>query len=351
MMFAATPFLIAPIAERFTVSEGLAGLVSVAQVSTFAAASFLCPRYLRPNGKLVRLGSFLLALFNVFSVLSGHFAVLVVFRGAAGAAAGMLTWLTWSNAMQRKDSMPSIAATGPIAALVAAPVLSLLSERGDQPVYLFLAVVTIPAIVLIAPVSGKRRKKGVISASRSNRVLLLALAGLTFFGSALFINESIIARDIHGLTPFAASIAFSLNAFGGLVGARLSTRHRHPGWFMASIGVGAAMTVFGPPALFYVGMFWWGFAFWMAVPGVLQMLVDRSLEPSERAGDGQGIMAAGRSLGPLLGGVFVNGDALPGLAAVAAAGIGVSGLTVVGVKEGRERLPPTDSGTIDQRGS
>ena len=47
--------------------------------------------------------------------------------------------------------------------------------------------------------------------------------------------QSIIARDIHGLTPFAASIAFSLNAFGGLVGARLSTRHRHPGWFMASI--------------------------------------------------------------------------------------------------------------------
>jgi MFS family permease len=278
-----------------------------------------------------------------------QFAVLLGLRVVAGTAAGVLTWLAWTNAMQRRGSMPSIAATGPVTALVAAPLLSLLSERGDQPVYFVLAILTVPAFILLAPVSGKRRRKGVISASRSNRVLLLALCAMTFFGSCLYINESIIARDIHNLTPFAASIAFSLNAFGGLIGARLSTRHKHPGWYMASIGLGAVITVFGPPAFFYVGMFWWGFAFWMAVPGVLQMLVDRSLEASERAGDGQGVMAVGRSLGPVLGGFFVNSGALVPLAIVSAVGIGVSGLTVVGVKEGREHLPPTDPGTIDQQ--
>jgi predicted MFS family arabinose efflux permease len=97
--------------------------------------------------------------------------------------------------------------------------------------------------------------------------------------------------------------------------------------------------------MFYVGMTWWGFAFWMGVPGVLQMLVDRSLEPSERAGDGQGVMALGRALGPALGGVFVDAGALVALAVTSATGISIAGATVIGVKEGRDRLPPTDDRT------
>jgi DHA1 family inner membrane transport protein len=348
-MFTATPFLIAPLASRYEVSEGLVGLVSVTQVGAFALANFLLPRLVRPSGKLLRVAALTLFVLTALSVLPTHFAVLLGLRTVAGAAAGTMTWLAWTNAMQRRTSMAAIAATGPVTALVASPLISLAAQQGDRVVYIALAAFTIPAFVLVAPVSGRRRKKGVISGSRSNRVLLLTLGGLTFFGSALYINESIVARDIHDLTPFASSIAFSLNAFGGLLGARLSTRHRHPGWFMMSIGLGALATVFGPPALFYIGMFWWGFAFWMAVPGVLQMLVDRSLEPAERAGDGQGIMAVGRSFGPLLGGVFVNSGDLSALAVVAATGIGISGLTVVGVKQGREHLPPSDPDTLDQR--
>lgn len=349
-MFTATPFLIAPIAERYGVSEGAVGFISVAQVGAFAVANFVLPRMLRPNGKLLRFAAFGLFAFTALSMLPSWYPVLVVFRGVAGFAAGTLTWLAWSNAMQRRGSMPAIAATGPVTALVASPILSLVAEFGDQAVYGVLAVVSIPAFALIAPIAGKRRAKGVISASRSNRILLAALFGLTFFGSALYINESIVARDLHDLSAFAASIAFSLNALGGLLGARLSNRHRHPGWFLASIGLGALMTVFGPPVLFYVGMFWWGFAFWMAVPGILQMLVDRSLEPSERAGDGQGVMALGRAGGPMVGGIFVNAGSLEALAMVTAAGIGIAGATVIGVKEGRDRLPATDTGTLDQRG-
>ena len=87
----------------------------------------------------------------------------------------------------------------------------------------------------------------------------------------------------------------------------------------------------------------------MGVPGVLQMLVDRSLEPSERAGDGQGVLALGRATGPVLGGAFVDNGALTGLAVTAAAGTAVSGLLVVGVKEGRDRLPPSDPRTLDQQ--
>jgi len=187
-----------------------------------------------------------------------------------------------------------------------------------------------------------------ISGSRSNRILLFSLFALTFFGSATFLNLTIAARDIHGLSPFAASIAFSLNAAGALVGARLSTRSRFPGWFLASIAPAAVLTVVGPAWLFYVGMTWWGFAFWIGVPGVLQMLADRSLEPSERAGDGQGVMALGRAAGPLLGGAFVDAGALIALSLTSAVGIAATGLSIVGVKEGRDRLPPTDPRTMDQ---
>jgi DHA1 family inner membrane transport protein len=251
--------------------------------------------------------------------------------------------------MKHKRSMSAVASTGPLTALIAAPIMAVAAATGDQIVYAILAVSTVPAAYFFAPVTGRKRVSGVISGSRSNRLLLVALGALTFFGSALFINQAVVARDIHDLSPLAASLAFSLNAAGGLLGARLSTRHKFPGWFMVSIGPAALISVVGPTSLFFVGMAWWGFAFWMAVPGVLQMLVDRSLEPSERAGDGQGLMALGRAFGPAMGGYFVDANLLTGLSVVCGIGIGTSGLTVVGVKQGREMLPPTDPRTIDQR--
>ena len=349
MMFAATPFLIPAIADRYSVSEGAVGAISIAQVGAFAAANFVLPRLFRPSGKTLRYAAMALVVLNVLSIGPSWYPLLVALRLVAGFAAGAMTWLTWTNAMKRKRSMSAVAATGPMVALVAAPLMAVAASNGDQVVYAILAVVTIPSAIFFAPVTGKKRAKGVISGSRSNRVLLIALGALTFFGSALFINQAIVARDIHELSPLATSIAFSLNAAGGLLGARLSTKHRFPGWFMASIGPAAFMTVVGPTPLFYIGMAWWGFAFWMAVPGVLQMLIDRSLDPSERAGDAQGLMAVGRAFGPALGGYFVNANLLTGLAVLSGIGITASGLTVVGVKQGRESLPPTDPRTIDQK--
>lgn len=349
LLFTATPFLITPISERYGVSLGLAGAISIAQVGAFAVVNFLLPRFVRPSGRILRLAAIALVALNALSVLPDHYAVLVALRVGAGAAAGTMTWLAWSNAMKHKKSMSSIAATGPMTALMAAPLLALISGYGPGAVYATLAVAAIPAAVFLAPLSGKKRGWGVISGSRSNRILLAALFGITFFGSSLYLNQTIVAREIHGLSAFAASIGFSLNALGGLIGARLSMRHRYPGWFLASIGLASLTTVFGPTPLFYVAMAWWGFAFWMGVPGVLQMLVDRSLEPSERAGDGQGVMAVGRAFGPAMGGVFIDVGTLGGLALMSTIGISISGLSVVGVKQGREHLPPSDPRTIDQQ--
>ncbi|MGI9665709.1 MAG: MFS transporter [Acidimicrobiia bacterium] len=352
LLFSSTPFLISPIAEHYGVSEGSAGAISVVQVGAFAAANFLFPRLLRPNGRILRASAAALVVLNLLSAFAGFYAVLVVIRLFAGLAAGTMTWLTWTNAMKRKRSMSSIASTGPVTALVAAPLISVIATRGgDQAVFVFLAIAAIPAAVLWAPVSGRRRARGVISGSRSNRILLVSLFALTFFGSSVFINQTIVARDIHGLSAVAASIAFSLNAGGGLIGARLSAFHKYPGWFLATIGPAMALSVLGPRPFFFIGMAWWGFAFWMGIPGVLQMLVDRSLEPSERAGDGQGVLALGRAGGPAFGGIFVDAGALTALAVTSALGAMVSGLSVVGVKEGRDRLPPSDPRTVDQVGS
>jgi len=349
MLFASTPFLIVPLSQRYGISEGSAGSVSVVQVGAFAVVNFVLPRLLRPSGKLLRLSAFTLVVSNVLSIFAGNFALLLLVRLVAGAAGGTMTWLAWSNAMVHKKSMPAIASTGPMSLLIAAPLISIIAESGAGAVYAALAVATVPAAVLIAPVGGRKRSKGVISGSRSNRILLGSLFALTFFGSALYINQTIVAREIHGLSSLASSLAFSANAAGAIIGARLSTRHIYPGWMLASIAPAALMTVLGPPWMFYVGMGWWGFAFWMGIPGVLQMLVDRSLEPSERAGDGQGMMALGRTGGPALGGMFVDAGALVALSITSAIGLAAVGFGIVGVKEGRERLPPSDPRTLDQR--
>lgn len=348
MLFASTPFLIVPLSQRYGISEGSAGSVSVVQVGAFAVVNFVLPRLLRPSGKLLRLSAFILVVSNVLSIFAGNFALLLLVRLVAGAAGGTMTWLAWSNAMVHRKSMSAIASTGPMSLLIAAPLISIVEESGAGAVYAALAVVAIPAAVLIAPVGGRKRSKGVISGSRSNRILLGSLFALTFFGSALYINQTIVAREIHGLSSLASSLAFSANAAGAIIGARLSTRHIYPGWMLASIAPAALMTVLGPPWMFYVGMAWWGFAFWMGIPGVLQMLVDRSLEPSERAGDGQGMMALGRTGGPALGGIFVDAGALVALSITSAIGLAAVGFGIVGVKEGRERLPPSDPRTLDQ---
>ncbi len=80
----------------------------------------------------------------------------------------------------------------------------------------------------------------------------------------------------------------------------------------------------------------------MSVPGVLQMLAERSLARDERAGDAQALMAFGRAGGPIMGGAFVDVGSFQGLAVAASVGIAVSGAIVMGVQEGRDRLPVTD---------
>ncbi|MDH3308175.1 MAG: hypothetical protein OEO77_11735 [Acidimicrobiia bacterium] len=341
-MFAATPFLIPEVASRYGVSEGSAGLISVSQVGAFAITSFLLPRFARPSARTFRIAGAIFLIANAASALMTVFGGLLLLRLLAGAAAGTMTWIVWVEAMSDARALVSISAAGPLTAFIASPILAVVAGFGDRQIYLLLALVALPGALPNGlpsqpPGTGGRRK---VSKSRSNRLLLAALALVTLSGASLFVFVAVAARDVLGLSATIASLAYSLNAGAGIIGARFSNRHKRPGWWLASCAPAAVLTVAGGSAFWYfVGMTWWGFAFWMGIPGVLQMLSARSLTPAERAGDAQAFMAVGRTLGPVVGGGFADAGAYVSLALTAGMGLAISGATVIAVQEGRERLP------------
>ena len=346
LMFVATPFLLPELAASYEVTEGFASMISVAQVGAFSATTLLVPRFLAPSGRLLRVTAAALFIANLVSALQTSFGALVAVRLVAGGAAGVMTWIMWLDAMGSPRSLASISSVGPLVALVGAPMLAVVGEQGDRMIYLTLAVGALPPV--LAPLHEPLNKslgrpgKRVVSRSRSNRVLLGALFLLTMSGASLFIFEAVAAAQVLGVGSVAASWGFSLNAAGGLLGARLASRHKRPGWWLAAAGPAAVLTIAGGrPVFFFVGMAWWGFAFWMGVPGVLQMMAERSLDPGERAGDAQGIMAIGRTVAPTIGAGFADAGAYIPLALVSGIGVTVSGAIVMAVQEGRELLPPT----------
>ena len=81
--------------------------------------------------------------------------------------------------------------------------------------------------------------------------------------------------------------------------------------------VSSVLTAVAVPVIWVAvaGIWAWGFTFWLAVPRLLRLLEERSHRPGERAGDAQALMAAGRIVGPALGGGVeaVGGFALLGV--------------------------------------
>lgn len=341
-MFAATPFLVPALAARYGVTEGTAGVISVIQVGSFALASFALPRVMRPSGRMLRMAGIVFLLANFASAAVSLFPLLVGLRLAAGTAAGTITWIVWNEAMSSPRSLASISSVGPFTALAGSPLLAFASTLGDRYVYVLLGLISLPAAFIRVEVPERERNTRKVSRSRSNRVLLGALMLLAFSGSSLFVFATVAASQLLGLSATAASFAYSLNAVGALIGVRLASRHARPGWWLLTTAPAALLTIFGGHAVwFYIGLSWWGFAFWMGVPGVLLMISERSLTPGERAGDTQAFMALGRTLGPAMGGVFTDAGAFGALATVAAVGMGTAGATVISVQEGRDRLPAT----------
>lgn len=339
-IFSATPFLVPEIARHFGIGLGPAGVVSTAQVGGFALASFVAGRTLSPSRSILAVAGIVILLGNTMSALAPSFGLLLLMRGVTGMAMGTVTWVGWAQGSRIEGGIAEVAAMGPVVAGVASPILSQLTEMGGiRSTYLALAGITliatlIPATVVPTPPVGRA-----VSDSRSNRVLLGALVMLTLSGSALFVFcASVGARA--GLAPFAVSMAFSMNALAGLVATRLHSRR--PGLWLAVTTLAALLTgTVSQPWAFLTGMTAWGFAFWMAVPPLMRMLAERSLRPEERMGDAQSLMAAGRMIGPALGGAVLGVDRFAALAWCSAGLMGTSAATVTVVERRRAQSAST----------
>lgn len=345
-LFAATPFLIPLIADRYGIAVGTAGLISSVQVAGFAATTFVAGRWWVPSrGKLVGAAAVGLV-FDAASAVAGSFVMLLGLRLVAGAAAGVFTWLAWADAMRDPASMRRVSAVGPVTTLVGAPVLAWIGSRwGAEGLYWALAVSCVPVAAMIPtfePVGKPGRRR--MSPSRSNVVLLVALGVLTLAGSSLFVFVGAFGTSQVGLGAVAVAVGFSVNAGSGLMGARWRRRPRWSGPWLAGAALSASVLVAVPhPVAFFLGMFGWGFAFWMAVPGVLGSIADWSFVPDERVGDAQSIMAVGRALGPLVGSVLLGaGTSYGRLGLLAGGGLLLAAVLTAGVEVHRHGAePPT----------
>lgn len=339
--FAATPFLLPDVSERMSIDIGTTGLLSTAQVGSFALASFFAGRLFRPRRRLHYGALGIVAVATAASALTSAFPLLLATRVLAGLGMGTITWIAWADATRFPRGLGDVAAVAPVTAAVASPIFGWITETGGYPwVYGSLAVAAVLATLLSVDFGDLPRIGRRVSGSRSNRVLLAALLVLSVGGSAVFIFSGAAAQSVHGLSPVTVSWALSLNAITGVVATRRMARTGSAwiwliGTAMAALLVGTVPS----PVMFFGAMALWGFAFWMAVPAVLRMLAERSLNLSERMGDAQAAMAAGRVVGPILGGLALAAGQFTRLSVVGASIIAAAAVVVAVVEMHRMRNP------------
>jgi predicted MFS family arabinose efflux permease len=328
LLFAATPFLLPEIASEYGVQLGMAGLVSTAQVGTFAVVVFVAGRTLRTRRLYLIVAALIIATANLASAVAPTFAALVALRMLAGGAAGIMVWLGWAKAMRVGSSLRNVAAAGPAAVFLGAPVVGwLASTYGIDAVFMFLAVVALPAAVLPVEFAGFRPKRSDAGVSRSNVVLVVALGLVTLAGSALFVYTASLGQDI-GMGATAISLTFSANALAGFIGAQLKGKGSAAPW-IAVIAVCVVTIGFVPEAaVFVVGLTLWGLAFWIATPRVMSSIADWSPAPEDRVGDAQSAMAVGRAMGPAIGGVVLVSGSFSTLAIWSVSGLLLSAAIV-----------------------
>lgn len=337
--FAATPFLLPDVAERLQVDIGSTGLLSTAQVGSFALASFLSGRVLRPRRRLHYGSLGLVGLATIGSAFAASLPLLLATRLVAGFGLGMITWIAWADATRFSRGIGDVAAVAPVTATVASPPLGWLTETGGYPL-VFGALALVAFLAMLAPVDfGDLPKVGRrVSGSRSNRLLLAALLVMSLGGSSVFIFTGAAAIEVHGISPSAVAWALSLNAITGVLATRKTARERHAGWWLAGTAVAAlAVGTVASPLVFFAALSVWGFSFWMAVPAVFRLLAEKSLVPSERIGDAQGAMAAGRIFGPVVGGLALGAGSFGRLSVIGAVIMTAAALTVGGVETYRTR--------------
>jgi len=343
LVFTATPFLLPAVAEQYGISVGFAALISTAQLGGFVVASWLVGRIFDPSRKLLVWALLAAAGFHALSALSPWFWGLLVLRFASGVSMAIIAWLGWQEVFGDSDRMGDVAVVGPVVGIVGAPIAAALAERsGADAVFVMLAMVALTPLLVRAPsqpLSANAPRK----ADRSRpipvtRVILACLGGLTLGGSAIFVFAAAIGVDNVGLDPFIVSLAFSANAAISIPAARYRGNRPLSGlWLLGTAAMAMVVTNVTLGPIFWLALMLWGLAFWAGVPGIFKLLAERSVNPADRAGDAQSVMAAGRVIGPLFGAVFFEAGSIQILGFAAAGLMAICAVTLVAVER---RVPP-----------
>ena len=307
VVFVGTPFIVRGVAVDRDLEVGVVGIISTAQLGGFTIAAWGAGRFLAPSRRALVASLVLGAAANLASGLTPDFATLAGTRLASGVSLGLIAWISWAQAFGDDDRVGDIAVIAPIVGTVGSPLIALVLDLAgpDELFYAFAALHLVPlAFVRTVQFDGPaHRRSGRNRPTRAAAAILLCLGLITAGASSVFVFAAAIGQDEIGMSALAVALAFSANAIAGVPSARYRGRRRAPGiWFMAIAVVAIGLTVVRHPAMFWIALPIWGFSFWMAVPASFSLLAERSRYPEERAGDAQAVMAAGRVIGPLIGG-------------------------------------------------
>lgn len=341
VLFAATPFLIPEVAAEFDITLGAAGLYSTVQVGGFALAAFYAGRRLRTSRAMFVSAAAAGVFANTMSAFAVELWPLLMFRFVAGSAAGLITWLAWARGMQSAGAIRRVAVVGPLGALVGAPVAAwVVSRFGLDAMFATLAVAHLPVLFFPVSFAGLRQSHSAMSPSRSNVVLLAAIGLKVMAASALFVQAAAIGERVLGLDPLVVSLGFSANALFGFLAASRPAPETVSAWPVLAIAACVAVVAWsGVPWLWFVAIGLWGGFFWLTVPRLLRAVALWSLVPDERVGDAQSVMAAGRALGPALGGLVLGADRFAALGVFSVVGVVLAAAMIESVR--RYRLTNT----------
>ena len=310
VVLVSTPFLIPEVANDYDVGLAVASLIGMCQLGGFAIASWAAGRFLQASRRVLVSALVLAIVVNALSALLPPIPLLLGLRFGSGLAIGTITWFAWANAFGQKNTMARVAVVGPVIAVGATPTVAIVINAFGM-AGLFVLLALLPLIPLMfargVPLGVKQQPKSRHGAVIQARIVLLALTMFSLGGSAVIqFGVTIAAREL-GLTASAVAIGYTANAIVSIPAAGWTGRRTIPSPWMALAALCAffVATAF-TSVLFFIAVTAWGFIYWMAIPGVFEVLAQASVYPEERAGDAQAMMAIGRVAGPLIGGLLLD---------------------------------------------
>lgn len=336
-VLSATPFLFGLVSQEYGIGLTAASLIGVLQLGGFVVGSWGSGRWLRPRRRVFIVALVLAVASNLASAALPPFVVLIALRFVSGLSLGLISWFAWVQVFGDEHRMGDIAVIGPVAGILASPLIAVFATGGGPAgVFLLLAVLACVPLVFnrgsgAAHAVPPKRKRSV--PVRAAKILLVSLGLFSLGGSSVFQYAVVLGTGQVGLDARTVALVFSANSLASIPSARWPWRRGIPGpWLMATGGCALALGTASSGIVFTAAIAFWGFSFWMAIPGVFTVLAERSVHPSDRAGDAQAIMASGRVAGPLLGGFLLDGFGSTVLGVVGGSLMAASGLLVYAVR-------------------